>query len=67
MDFIEKMGCGLIILWIFVLIFGGIGWVMNVVKLVKLDFQAPYKAEIIRTVGLFPVVGAITGWIDIND
>jgi len=44
----------------------GIGWVRNLVKFVKLDFQEPYKAEIIRGISITPI-GAITGWIKIED
>jgi len=40
---------------------------MNVVKLVSLDFNAPYKAEVIRTIAIVPPVGAVVGWIEISD
>jgi len=50
-----------------VIILGITGWVKNIIKLTETDFAAPYKAEVIRTVGLFPPVGAIVGWIDIDD
>ena len=43
------------------------GWVQNIVKLSNCDFQAPYKAEVIYGVGRVPIVGAVTGWIDIED
>lgn len=43
------------------------GWGINIVKLTRCDFQPPYKAEIIRSVGLVPIVGAVVGWIDIED
>lgn len=48
-------------------VIGLIGWAMNIVKLIQCDFDAPYKAEVIRTVGLIPPVGAITGYLTIND
>lgn len=44
-----------------------IGWVMNLYKLTKCDFEAPYKCEVIRAVGLIPIVGCFTGWMDIED
>jgi len=48
------------------LIFGG--YALNIFKLVKLDFEAPYKAEIIRTVGVFvPPAGIVAGWMTIGD
>ncbi len=44
------------------------GWVMNLVALIKCDFEAPYKAEGIRAVGaIVPPVGMVAGWIDIDD
>lgn len=43
------------------------GWVMNFYKLFHLDFKQPYKAEIIRTIGVVPPIGAVIGWMDIND
>jgi len=43
-----------------------VGWVKNVIKLSECDFEAPYKAEVIHTIGLLPIVGAITGWIDVG-
>ena len=50
------------------LIFAGIfGWGMNVYKLTQLDFASPYKAEVIRSVGLFPVFGAIIGYMTIGE
>lgn len=45
-----------------------IGWGMNIYKVSKLDFKPAYKAEIIRIVGVvIPVVGAVTGYMDIED
>lgn len=45
----------------------GTGWVKNIIKLTELDFEAPYKAEVIRVVGIFPPVGMIVGYMDIED
>jgi len=60
---IELLTVG-IILFMFLGI--GIGWVKNIVKLVRCDFEAPYKAEIIHSLGVLPPVGAITGWINMG-
>jgi len=49
------------------LVAGAIGWCMNIYKLVNCDFESPYKAEFIRAVGLMPPVGAVVGWVDIED
>ena len=50
------------------LIFAGIlGWGMNVYKMTQLDFASPYKAEVIRGVGLFPIFGAIIGYMTVGE
>ena len=50
------------------LIFAGIfGWGMNVYKLTQLDFASPYKAEVIRGFGLFPIFGAVIGYTTIGE
>lgn len=56
-----------IALYVMVIAAGVVGWGMNLYKLTKLDFKSPYKAEIIRGIGLFPIVGAVTGYINIQD
>jgi len=43
------------------------GYVINFVKFVKLDFKTPYKAEVIRGIGVLSGIGAIVGWINIKD
>lgn len=46
----------------------GFGYISNLVSLFGTDFEAPYKAEIIRGVGVFvPPVGIIAGYVDIQD
>jgi hypothetical protein len=42
----------------------GVGWVKNLIKLTNCDFEAPYKAEVIHTIGIIPIVGGVTGWMD---
>jgi len=42
------------------------GWTKNIVKLSECDFESPYKAEVIHTVGLIPLVGMVTGWLDVG-
>lgn len=45
-----------------------IGYCKNVAGFVRCDFQAPIKAEIIRGTGIvFPPVGCIAGWFEIED
>lgn len=44
-----------------------VGWGMNISKLIDADFEAPYKTEFVRTIGLVPVVGAVTGYMTIGE
>lgn len=40
-------------------------WIGNVVKLVKCDFEAPYKEEVIYGMGvLFAPLSAVTVWYE---
>ena len=50
-----------------IIIFVASGWFINLVKLSKLDFKAPYKAETLRGIGLIPPMGAVIGWMHIED
>lgn len=58
----------IVIIFFAALIPGVIGYVMNIYKLTKCDFDAPYKAEIIRGAGIpfFPL-GVIAGYCTIKD
>ena len=47
---------------------GLVGWAMNAYKLTQCDFVAPYKCEAIRAAGVFvPPIGAIAGYVNLND
>jgi hypothetical protein len=54
------------VLALIILLAGGTGWVKNVIKLSDCDFEAPYKAEVIHTIGLIPPIGAITGYLSLG-
>ena len=41
-----------------------VGWIKNINKLAECDFETPLKCEIYHSVGLIPVVGAFTGYMD---
>ena len=44
------------------------GYIANIYKLTDCDFDKPYKAEVIRVVGIaVPPVGCITGFMHIDD
>ncbi len=60
--------CGvLLVICIPIACFTGIG--LNIYKLTQCDFKAPYKAEIIRGIGVFPAVplGIVAGYLHIDD
>ncbi len=63
----EKFGLGCLVLCVFFMIFCFASYITNIVKLTKLDFKEPYKAEVIRGIGLIPPVGVVIGFIKIND
>lgn len=45
-----------------------IGYVLNFIAFVNLDFQEPYRAEVLRGIGLVVVpLGVVEGFIPIND
>ena len=67
MDKAEKSIVGLVALLAIVAILAVTGWVKNIVKLCQCDFASPYKAEVVYAIGVIPPVGAITGWINIED
>ena len=53
-------GCSIfiLVLWAYTII----AWGVNLVKLLKCDFEAPYKDEIIHAIGLIPGASMITCW-----
>ena len=54
------------LLFVVLLLVGG--WIANLCRFVNCDFEQPLKAEVIRGIGVFvPPVGAIAGYIDIDD
>lgn len=63
-----QLGCGALLAVVTAFCFAFFGYVANIVSLCKCDFEAPVKAEVIRSVGvIIPVVGVVTGYIDIED
>lgn len=44
------------------------GWIGNVIRLTALDFESPYKAEVLRIIGVgIAPMGMVLGYVDIND
>ena len=63
---VDNFHIGLLIFTVLLLLAMGIGWVMNIIKLVNCDFVAPYKCEVIHGIGIIPPVGMVTGWLDVG-
>ena len=58
---------GVFLVLIFILICT-YGWVLNIYKLVKLDFNEPYKAEVIRIIGIpTGIVGSVIGYMNFDE
>ncbi len=58
----------LVLVILLVGIFGVIGYITNIVRFCGCDFEAPWRTEIIRGVGIFvPPLGAVLGFITIED
>ena len=59
-------GLGVVIIGIYILAVWG--YIANIYKLTECDFDKPYKAEVIRVVGIVvPPVGCVTGFMHIDD
>lgn len=59
-------GLGFVIVGIYILLVWG--YIANIYKLTECNFKAPYKAEVIRVVGIVvPPVGCVTGFMHIDD
>ncbi len=56
----------LIVVYFLIFALFSIGWVKNLIKLTECDFNEPYKCEVVHGIGIFPVVGGITGWLDMG-
>lgn len=56
----------MLMIYVVIVLVIGTGWVKNLIKLTECDFESPYKAEVIHTVGIIPPVGMITGWLDLG-
>jgi hypothetical protein len=58
---------GCLIPFFFLAVAFAFGYFANIYKLTQLDFEEPYKAEIIRGVGLFPPVGIFAGYMTFDE
>jgi hypothetical protein len=44
-------------------------YLLNIYKFAKCDFKSPYRTEVIRGVGIFPIpfISLVTGYMDIGE
>jgi len=56
-----------IALYILIIIIFITAYIMNLYKLLQLDFKAPFKAEAIRVIGIFTPISIVTGFMDIKE
>jgi hypothetical protein len=49
-----------IVFWLFFVIC----WIVNLVQLINCDFEAPYKKEVIKAIGVCTGVSFVTVWIN---
>lgn len=62
----KKGFTGVELLFAVIFLGGIIGYVLNIVKLVRCDFKEPYKAEVVHALGLVTGLGAVTGWSNVG-
>jgi hypothetical protein len=52
------------LVWLLVVVFGGYGWVMNIVEIVNADFNHIDGVLVVRIVGIFLApLGAVLGYL----
>ena len=59
----DKIGIGMVIFWVLVVLFILSGWIMNISDIISLE-SIEFKGEhILRIIGIFLApIGAIMGW-----
>ncbi len=58
----RSTGGGIVFLPLIIWLYFIICWIVNLVKLVSCDFDAPYKEEIIHAIGLIGPAAGVTAW-----
>lgn len=44
-----------------------IGWILNLISFIGLNFSSPYRAEVIRGMGVVTPMGGVIGYFNIKD
>jgi len=56
-------GCAIATSYLIFLLFWLVSWAINLVQFCKSDFDAPYKREIVKGIGVFvPTTSLVTVW-----
>lgn len=42
-------------------------WIVNMIKLTRCDFVAPYKCEVVHGIGVVPPVALVTAWFGTDE
>lgn len=42
-------------------------WIVNMIKLTRCDFVAPYKCEVVHGIGVIPPVALVTAWFGTDE
>jgi hypothetical protein len=53
-----------LLVFFFIISVAIVGYGRNIYKLAHCDFASPYKCEVVHAVGIIPIVGAFTGYMD---
>mgnify|MGYP006280065171 CR=1 FL=1 len=60
----ENYAIGLAVL---IVILSAGGYFANIYRLTQCDFNAPYKCEILRGIGVVTGLGGFFGWVDLGE
>ena len=55
------------IVFLALVVAGMIGYGLNIYKFATANFKEPYVNEIVHGIGFIPIIGAVTGYITIDD
>jgi hypothetical protein len=57
-----------LVTWVLIVVLSVGPWGVNMYKFAVSDFEAPYKSEILRGIGIpFGPMGWVLGWMEIGD
>lgn len=51
------------LIWLLFILYNIVTWIINLIKFIGCDFDAPYKEEILHGLGLFTPIYWVTAWL----